>query len=207
MRRDAGLPSVSTAALVAMLGLVLGTPLASADTKSFDASWLGYDPSRSSSAAAELEAQLMRRAGGEWVIVSLGPRVPETPQTPLPPAAPAADTPRSTASVTDYIGVQATLREYERALEKRDAALLARVWIMNPSELAQFEWLFGESAAISVSIDDSDIEIDGDRASMRFAQTFVVSRRSPHFGRRSSRSLVARDAAGSWELDTILDQE
>lgn len=197
------------ALLLGMAGAVLPASPASAEP-GFDASWLGYDPADARSASTPLEAKLMRRAGGEWVIVQLGP-----PESAVPaalaalPAAPAPDALHAPSSVGDYVGVQAALRDYERAFERRDAALLSRVWIMNRSEMDQIERLFSESGSISVSIDDSDIQIDGDGASVRFAQTLTASRHSafPRFRRRSPRSLVASDAAGSWDLDSLLSAD
>lgn len=207
-QKRSGRTRFHTATLMGLMGLLLWAAPAASEAN-FDASWLGYDPARkASSAAAELEAELVRRVGGEWVIVSLGPLRPEPPAAPAPPASPASSSTRARASVTDYVGVQTTLREYEHAMEKRDAARMSRVWIMNPAELAHIEWLFEESASISVRIDDSNIQIDGDQASMRFAQTLVASRRSasPHFRRRSTRTLFASDHAGSWEIDAVLEK-
>jgi hypothetical protein len=168
-------------------------------------SWLAVPEEGDHATLSELEADLVRRQGGEWVIVRLAPRSEATAIA--PPAAPSSGDPL--AELSDYVAVQSALAEYERAIEKRDAGRLAQVWMMNPTEQAQFQYLFDESRSISVFIEDSNINVSGDRASLRFAQRFVVSRRGDaprRFKRRSHRSLFASDAPGSWDIDKVLDQ-
>lgn len=211
--RKPGARSLGAAASV-LLGLVLslaGAPSqqAMAEAGVATPTWLGVPDGDAHTAVAELEARLVRRQGGEWVIVSLAPRGAGGPAELAPPASPAASDGGAVADLSDYVAVQSTLHEYERAIEKRDAARLSQVWMMNPAEQAHFQYLFDESRSISVSIEDSDIDLDGDRASMRFAQRFVVSRRgdAPRgFKRRSYRALFASDAAGSWDIDAVLEK-
>lgn len=148
----------------------------------------------------ELEADLLRRHGGEWVIVRLA--VPDR----TGPQAPGSRAPGESA---DAAPVRAALEEYRLALESRDSARLGRVWIMNPNERANVQRLFGQSAAVAVRIDDPVVRVDGDRARVRFDQQLMVSDGSELSARLRSgwRSLFAHDAVGSWTLDEVLEED
>lgn len=150
--------------------------------------------------AAHLEAELLRRMGGEWVIVGLAPLEPDP--DPL-----AGD---DRADPADRVAVQAALHEYRSALESRNEMRLARVWIMNPAELAQVQHLFAGSESIRVSLEDLDLSIAGDRASARFLQQVVVSQRpwwSLALRPASWRSLFARDETGTWALEDVVESD
>jgi len=194
----------------AVAALTLGwtpAPSALADAGPAVPSWMEVPAEGHRATVSQLEAELVRRQGGEWVIVSLTPRSTLVEES--PPAAPASMGGDPMASVSDYVAVQSALAEYEHAIERRDSARLAQVWMMNPAEQAHFQYLFDESRSISVSIEDSNINLQGDRASLRFAQRFEVSRRgdAPRgFKRRSHRALFASDAAGSWDLESVLEK-
>jgi hypothetical protein len=153
---------------------------------------------------ASLHAELVRRRGGEWVIVSLTPR--ERVQGDRESTRALAEAAGPFAS-DEHPELRAALREYERAFERRDAERLALVWIMNPYERVQLRQLFDKSAAIAVSIEDTALVVEGDRASLEFDQRIAISTRPPParaFGRASQRVLVAHDAQGNWGLDQIL---
>jgi hypothetical protein len=167
-----------------------------------------HDPRPALSSArpgvASLQAELVRRRGGEWVIVSLTPR--ERAQGDRESTRALAEAAGPFAS-DEHPELRAALREYERAFERRDAERLALVWIMNPYERVQLRQLFDKSAAIAVSIEDTALVVEGDRASLEFDQRIAVSTRPPlarAFGRASQRVLVAHDAQGNWGLDQIL---
>ncbi len=146
----------------------------------------------------EFDAALIRRAHGEWVIVSLTPRAATGDEsTSLDRSAPPTE--------SDERGVHASLRAYEQALEGRDLDHLGRVWIMNPLEREELRRFFERADAVSVAIDFTDLFVDGDRAVLRFAQRFAASLR-PDFGRAFrafDRALAARDAYGTWSLDQV----
>lgn len=173
-----------------------------------DAATADVDPSVAPSSArpgvASLQAELVRRRGGEWVIVSLTPR--ERAQGDRESSRALAEAPGPSAS-DEHPELRAALREYERAFERRDAERLALVWIMNPYERVQLQQLFDKSAAIAVSIEDTALVVEGDRASLEFDQRIAISTRRPlarALGRASQRVLVAHDAHGNWGLDEIL---
>lgn len=148
--------------------------------------------------SARLEAELLRRMGGEWVIVSLTPLAPD----PVPLS---AEDPQTAA---DRSGVQAALHAYRSALESRDPLMLARVWIMNPAEQEQVQRLFAGSQSIRVTLEDPEVVVVSDRALARFQQRVVVSERpwwSLALRPASWRSLLARDETGTWALEDVVD--
>ena len=162
---------------------------------------LGLHPGRGTASAAYIEADLIRRRGGEWVIVSLTSSGPAADRTGMPRAlSTGAAVPADDSEVLEL------LREYERAFERRDAVRLARVWIMNPSERIRVQRLFDRSDAIAVSIRDADVVVNGNRASLAFDQRFVVSSQSGGSGahsRAQRRALAARDSLGNWTLEDV----
>ena len=146
----------------------------------------------------EFDAELIRRARGEWVIVSLAPSAP-TGEVAM------ADPRAAAPSASDEQGVQASLRAYEQALEGRDLEQLARVWIMNPTEREELRRFFARAESVSVVTDPTHLVIQGNRAALRFAQRFAASLR-PGLGRafRSfERALAAHDAYATWSLDQL----
>ena len=162
---------------------------------------LGLHPGRGTASAAYIEADLIRRRGGEWVIISLTSSGSAAGRTGMSGAL-------STGAVApaDDAEILEVLREYERAFERRDAVRLARVWIMNPSERIRVQRLFDRSDAIAVSIRDADVVVDGNRASLAFDQRFVVAAQRPGSGahaRAMRRALAARDSLGSWALEDL----
>ena len=149
------------------------------------------------------EIDLIRRLGGEWVIVNLTSRGPKAGRAAALPALPPSAAATPTA---DDTRVRAVLREYEQAFERRDAVRLARVWLMNPSERSRVQRLFDRSDAIAVSIRDADVVVDGNRASLAFDQRFVVAGQRPGSGTRARavrRALAARDSLGNWALEDV----
>lgn len=166
---------------------------------------LGLHAGRSTASAAYIEADLIRRHGGEWVIVSL---TSSGSGAGRPGMLPAASPGAAAAAPVDAAEVRKVLREYERAFERRDAVRLARVWIMNPSERLRVQRLFDRSDAIAVSIRDADVVVDGNRASLAFDQRFVVSGQPTGSGGHSRalrRALAARDSLGNWALEDVAD--
>ena len=164
---------------------------------------LGLHPGRGTASAAYIEADLIRRRGGEWVIVSLTSRGSTARRAAAlqPLSASAAAT-----TAADDAHVRAVLREYERAFERRDAVRLARVWIMKPWERSRVQRLFDRSGPIAVSIRDADVVVDGNRASLAFDQRLVVSSQGGGSGadsRALRRALAARDPLGNWTLENV----
>ncbi len=157
-----------------------------------------FEPSALSS--ARLQALLIRRGGGEWVIVSLT-ALAETAHPGLPVARSTASRSASGAPEMEKPTIRAVLRDYERAIEGRDARRLAQVWIMNPFEREHMRRLFEESRVISVSVEETNLEIDGDRALLLFDQQLTASRQrrfARAFKRGFQRTLAARDRLGNW---------
>ncbi len=164
---------------------------------------LGMYAGRGTASAAHIQADLIRRLGGEWVIVNLTSRGPKAGRAAALPALPPSAAATPTA---DDTRVRAVLREYEQAFERRDAVRLARVWVMNPAERSRVQRLFNRSKAIAVSIRGADVVVDGNRASLAFDQRFVVSSQRGGSGAHSRalrRALGARDSLGNWTLEDV----
>ena len=149
--------------------------------------------------AARMEAELVRRASGEWVIVGMrsSPREAAGPSLRPPAVSGSAE-----AELLD------TLDRYEQALESGDADRVARVWVMNPSERAQITRLMEQGEGVSVSISDPFISVNGNHAQLAFDQSFQIARRPGlgGFGRMDRalrRALGARDSVGDWGLDEV----
>ena len=107
---------------------------------------------------------------------------------------------------TDTEALQATLREYEHAFEKRDADRLSQVWLMNPYERDAVEELFAWSSMVAIAIDSLMIDVRGDRAHLDFQQQFVMSSRPriATLARRAfERALAAHDAQGAWDINSL----
>jgi hypothetical protein len=142
-----------------------------------------------------LRADLLQRSGGEWVLVNLRPLAIGTAE------APAAAEGEAVPVFALHPGVRATLDEYERSFERRDADRLATVLLMAPSERARVQRLFNQASAISLSVEAVAIEFRDDRASVAFDQRMVTSTR-PRLARaeawREQRALFAHDACGNW---------
>ena len=166
------------AGLFAIVSLSVGVPALSA-------------PSATSNTAVELQAQLVKRSGGEWVIVRLGRS--------------SALSPTALSLVGDEAGVHKALREYERALEQRDLQRLSRVWVMNPAERAAISRFFDESPGLDVEIEPGELTIRGDQATLLFHQRFrgatlpIPAKRARPGARRS---LGSHDGVGTWELSS-----
>ena len=140
-----------------------------------------------------LRADLIQRAGGEWVLVNLRPR--EAPSGVVPAVS------TSSTGTTPLPSVSAALREYERAFERRDADRLASVLLMDLSERARVQRLFDQSSTISLSVHNVDVFFAAGRASLHFDQRMVASARPSlerAAARRAQRSLFAHDAYGNW---------
>lgn len=145
---------------------------------------------------ARLQADLVRRRGGEWVIVSLVPI--EGPDSVKRMGLAPDDAER--------MRLEATLTEYEHAFEKRDANRLSQVWLMNPYERERLIELFSWTSMVDISIDSLVLQIRGDRARLDFEQQFVMAARPrvANLARRAFvRALAAHDAAGAWDIDSL----
>lgn len=146
-----------------------------------------------------MEAELVRRASGEWVIVGLR----STAREPVP-----ASTRPPTLRGSAESEVLETLDRYEQALESGKPDRLAQVWVMNPSERAQIARLMEQSDGLTVSISDPSISVDGNQAQLAFDQSFEIAR-SPGLGgfarvdRALRRALGARDSVGDWGLEEV----
>jgi hypothetical protein len=144
---------------------------------------------------ASLQAEMVRRQGGEWVIVNLAPGVRNR-------------APRKLNAPSEAVGAELdrALLEYERAFEERDVDRLAQVWLMNPYEREALEELFAWSSMVAISIDALQVDMDGNRAHLDFDQKFVMSSRPrvATLARRAfERALAAHDAQGGWDIDTL----
>lgn len=150
---------------------------------------------------SHIRADVVRRSGGEWVIVNLA----------LASVGAAAVTaPSGTASrIEDQPGLQAMLREYGRAFEEQDAQRLAAVWLMNPLEREEIDRLFAEMTSVDVSVSRPALRLQGrDRGSLEFDQHFVVSGLPPAgYSVRTAfrRALAAHDDYGDWSVDKVLE--
>lgn len=154
----------------------------------------GFSPRSATVHTSQMEAQLVRRDRGEWLIV----RMTESPQEAAPPVP-------SRGNGPDEQELLATLAAYERALENRDEGALSQVWAMNPTERSAMERMFERGERISVRISDPAIAVSGDRASMAFQQRFAMAGGpgSSRIARLYWRALAASDSVGSWALDTL----
>ena len=140
-----------------------------------------------------LRADLIQRAGGEWVLVDLRPREAVSGDQL------AETTPPGVTKI--HPNVSAVLREYERAFEQRDANRLASVLLMDVSERAHVQRLFDQSSSVSLSVQNVDVFIKGGRAWLDFDQRIVAVARprlGPAAAWRAQRALSARDAYGNW---------
>lgn len=148
--------------------------------------------------ASRVEAELVRRSGGEWVIVELHPQAIEPGSLKAAPAQ---------RQGLPHAALEETLQAYERAFERRDEAGLARVWLMNPSEREEVGRMFRSSDGISVAISDPVVEVAGDHAKLRFDQRFSLMRSpgiSRAFGGAYRRALAASDSVGKWAIDSLV---
>lgn len=155
--------------------------------------------STSSVRTSHVKAELVRRTGGEWVIVKLEPLAIEGPPE---PAAARADLP--------HAGLEEALVAYEQAFERRDEASLAQVWLMNPTQRHEIGRMFRRSDGISVAISDPVLEVRGDRANLAFDQRFSLmhsARASRAFGGVYRRALAASDALGNWDLKSLVEED
>jgi hypothetical protein len=141
---------------------------------------------------ASLRAELIKRQGGEWVILRLSPQTADDPL---------AGSQKATDGESEAL--HEALRKYELAFESRDVDRLGQIWLMNPYERDLIEELFAWTSLVAISIDTHDVRLDGDRARMDFDQRFVLSARPrvPDLARRAFvRALAASDAAGAWDI-------
>jgi hypothetical protein len=154
----------------------------------------GFSPRSATVHTSQMEADLVRRERGEWVIV----RMTESPEDASPPEPTTANGPREQE-------LRATLEAYERALEERDGAALSQVWAMNPAERTTVERMFERGDRISVRISDAEIAVSGDRARIAFRQRFSLAGgpSSNRLARIYWRALAASDSVGSWALDSL----
>jgi hypothetical protein len=159
------------------------------------------DASGSLHRVSHIRADVVRRSGGEWVIVKLG----------LGSTAPgsAASPSGNPSRVEDQPGVQALLREYSDAFEEQDAQRLAAVWLMNPLERKEIDRLFADMSSLDISLTGPVLYLESrDRGRLEFDQHFLVSGLPPAgYTMRSSlrRALAAHDAYGDWGVEAILD--
>jgi hypothetical protein len=134
-----------------------------------------------------IDAELVRRSGGEWVIVDMAPTSAGS---------------AGAASQPVDAGLGDALGRYQRALELQDIELVARVWVMNPAERAQLQSFFDRQDASRVSLDWTVLRVDGDHAVVRFVQQLwssslpSVARFARARGHRLT--LSASDAVGTW---------
>ena len=150
---------------------------------------------------SHIRANVVRRSGGEWVIVTLGLASPEAASSSAPSA--------NESRIEDQPGLQAMIREYGRAFEEQDAQRLASVWLMNPVERKEIDRLFAEMSSVDVSVSHPALHLDGhDRGTLEFDQHFVISGLPPasypvRAGLR--RALAAHDAYGDWSVEKVLE--
>ena len=169
-------------------------PVSQAEPVSAPLSWT--DPGEPVS-VAQLRADLVRRQGGEWVIVNLAPS-----DGPPSSARAVADEPEDPV----HAELLAALREYEHAFEERDADRLGQVWLMNPYERERLTEIFSWTSMVDISIESLTADVRGGRARMDFEQQFVMAARPrvATLARRAFvRALAAHDAAGAWDIESL----
>jgi hypothetical protein len=173
-------------------------PVAEAQPVSTPLSWT--DPGERVS-VAQLRADLVRRQGGEWVIVNLAPS-----DGPPASARAVADQPEDPV----HVELLAALTEYEHAFEERDAERLGQIWLMNPYEQERLTELFSWTSMVDISIESLTADVRGDRARMDFEQQFVMAARPrvATLARRAFvRALAAHDAAGAWDIESLRQKQ
>lgn len=149
--------------------------------------------------AARIRADVVRRVGGEWVIVGLG----LGPRDGRPPSG-------NDDSINGQPALRAMLQEYEHAFEEQNAQRLAAVWLMNPSERAEIDRMFAEMSSVSVSVSNPVLLLEShDRGHLEFDQQFRVARLTPGplpLKGPFQRALAAHDAYGDWNIDKVIEQ-
>lgn len=158
-------------------------------------SFRGFNARPSAVRTSRVEARLIRRDGGEWVIVHL---------TESPPGESSPRPSEQTGPPQDEL--RQTLRAYERAFERGDRAGLAQVWAMNPTERSTVERMFRSRDRLSVTLSEPAIEVSGDRARLEFDQRFAFGAgpgASSRLERLYWRALAASDTVGVWSLDSL----
>lgn len=162
---------------------------------------LGWEEAGFLHRVSHIRADVVRRSGGEWVIVNLG----------LASAGATSAAPPSEVEcrIEDQPGVQAMLHEYGRAFEDQDAQRLAAVWLMNPLERREIDRLFAEMSSVDVSVSHPALHLESrDRGRLEFDQHFVVSGLpTASYPARATlrRALAAHDAYGDWSVEKVIE--
>jgi len=123
---------------------------------------------------------------------------------PRPPKKPAALTPAQLAAA--QTSIRRTLVKYEEALEARTIRGFSRLWISMPSsERTKFERSFADIVSQQLQISEKSLDIEGNRATLRFHELRVVQ---PAAGReiRADRDRVMslqRLGSGEWLISDL----
>lgn len=186
------------AASMAVAGAEQGSKPSADSNESLPTDPLGWEQSGFLHNVSRIRADVVRRSGGEWVIVRLALG-----------SVGAGASPSGTASkIEDHPALQAMLREYGEAFQEQDAQRLAGVWLMNPLERKEIDKLFAEKSSVDVSVSRPVLRLEGDHGSLEFDQRFVVSGLpQTDYSLRNAlqRALAAHDAYGDWGVDAVLD--
>jgi len=155
-------------------------------------------------ARVSLRASLVRRPGGEWMILSIEPR--DTPAAGGGGSMSAAGFTPSDSSESERKAVLAVLQEYERAFEAHDLDQLQRVWVLNPLERRSLQDLFSEPASGHIRVRVTSLVASEDKATVDFEQSFESStgaEASQALAVESLRARLARAPDGSLVIVSI----
>ena len=141
---------------------------------------------------AHVQAELVQRAGGEWVMTGVTAKPIETPREKI------AWRQRDDQRFSEKI-----LAKYARAFKSLDVAGLNRVWVLNPDERAMVERLFETSDSIDLRLDAIVFRDDGERSWIAFDQYLVRKPKKAGAVETAAafgRTLGAHDAYGAWRI-------
>jgi hypothetical protein len=187
----------------------------------------GYDRSR-------LEASLIRRARGDWMIIDIARR--DAGEDPAPPGSPLgieiASATRSEAPVQVAAGLPSeqiqgaskpakpdpevparpsigeSLREYREAFEARDLDRLGRVWRMTAVERLLIQRGWEACGDITLELVMGDTRVKGEEASVFFDQKLVMDCAERQAETRARvRAQLERDQEGRWVIVDLSPRE
>jgi hypothetical protein len=140
-----------------------------------------------------LRAGLAEQADGSWKILRF------TRRTTAPERVRA--TSRAPVSATSSAPPLDALHAYQSALQACDVEALSRTWVMSARDRDLFARFCERSEKVSVSIEQQDVDLQGDRGEVQFAQTVTAERGGQICETNATlrASLVKRES-GDWSM-------